>query len=300
MTRIVCVGISVYDFVMAVERLPREPIKHYALSRSEVVGGIAANAARAVARLEAEAGLVSRVGDDLPGRFVREALAAEGLNLEGLLSMREARTSLSAVIVDANGERLLVNDTDPRTLQGEEGLHPELFAAADAILADTRWRDGARVAMQAARRAGVPGILDFDRVPDHGAVEPLLALASHIVFGRQGLAELAGTDDVETGLAAAARRSTAWLAVTSSSEGAYWRDEGIVRRMPAFPIKAVDTLAAGDIFHGAFALALGEGKDETAALRFGNAAAAIKCTRFGGGDGAPRRAEVEALLREGG
>jgi sulfofructose kinase len=66
--------------------------------------------------------------------------------------------------------------------------------------------------------------------------------------------------------------------------------------MPAFPIQPVDTLAAGDVFHGAFALALAEGRAEIDAMRFAAAAAAIKCTRFGGISGAPGRAEVEALV----
>ena len=70
---------------------------------------------------------------------------------------------------------------------------------------------------------------------------------------------------------------------------------GALRRMPVFAVEAVDTLGAGDIFHGAFALALAEGRDEVAAMRFGAAAAALKCTRFGGIAGTPRRAEVEAL-----
>jgi sulfofructose kinase len=70
--------------------------------------------------------------------------------------------------------------------------------------------------------------------------------------------------------------------------------------MSAFPIRPIDTLAAGDVFHGAFALALAEGREETFAMRFAAAAAAIKCTRFGGIGGAPGRAEVEALLAAAG
>jgi sulfofructose kinase len=62
-------------------------------------------------------------------------------------------------------------------------------------------------------------------------------------------------------------------------------------------VSAIDTLAAGDVFHGAFTLAIGEGRDVTGAARFANAAAALKCTRFGGRLGAPSRAEVEALLQ---
>ena len=60
----------------------------------------------------------------------------------------------------------------------------------------------------------------------------------------------------------------------------------------------VDTLGAGDVWHGAFALALGEGHDEHEAIRFASAVAAIKCTRFGGRAGVPDRTETEAFLEE--
>ena len=72
-----------------------------------------------------------------------------------------------------------------------------------------------------------------------------------------------------------------------------------IREQPVFAIKAVDTLGAGDVFHGAFALALVERQTIAAALRFAAAAAGLKCTRFGGSTAAPRRAEVEALLGTG-
>ena len=75
-----------------------------------------------------------------------------------------------------------------------------------------------------------------------------------------------------------------------------WLEDGALRRLPVFAVEAVDTLGAGDSFHGGFALALAEGRDEVAAMRFGAAAAALKCTRFGGISGTPRRGEVEALL----
>ena len=62
----------------------------------------------------------------------------------------------------------------------------------------------------------------------------------------------------------------------------------------------VDTLAAGDVFHGAFALALLEGRGIEGAARFACAAASLKCTRFGGRLGCPSRAEVDALLASSG
>jgi sugar/nucleoside kinase (ribokinase family) len=64
-------------------------------------------------------------------------------------------------------------------------------------------------------------------------------------------------------------------------------------------VHTVDTLGAGDVFHGAFALAITEKQDIPAALRFASAAAALKCTRFGGAFAAPQRAEVEQLLSQG-
>jgi len=88
-----------------------------------------------------------------------------------------------------------------------------------------------------------------------------------------------------------------FLAVTDGPDGVYWLDGGEVRHMPAFKVEAVDTLGAGDTFHGAFAIALVETGDTVAALRFAAAAAALKCTRFGGMMGAPTRAEVDAFLK---
>jgi sulfofructose kinase len=69
-----------------------------------------------------------------------------------------------------------------------------------------------------------------------------------------------------------------------------------VNNIPAYPVTAVDTLGAGDVWHGAFALRLGEGADECDAMVFANAAAALKCTRFGGRSGAPGREETESLI----
>ena len=68
--------------------------------------------------------------------------------------------------------------------------------------------------------------------------------------------------------------------------------------MPGFPVHTVDTLGAGDMFHGGFTLAIAEGQSIEQAMRFAAAAAALKCTRFGGAFAAPKRDEVEGLLRQ--
>ncbi|HMJ43565.1 MAG TPA: PfkB family carbohydrate kinase, partial [Pseudolabrys sp.] len=91
---------------------------------------------------------------------------------------------------------------------------------------------------------------------------------------------------------------TGFVAITDGPNGIYWLDGGVVKNMPAFKVKVVDSLGAGDAFHGGFALALAEGRTLMDAMRFASATAALKCTKFGGTAGSPHRVDVEAFLRE--
>jgi ribokinase len=87
--------------------------------------------------------------------------------------------------------------------------------------------------------------------------------------------------------------------LTLGSRGAFVAGAEARRLVPGFKVKAVDTTAAGDVFNGALAVALGEGRPLLEAVRFANAAAAISVTRPGAQPSAPRRPEVERLLRRG-
>jgi sugar/nucleoside kinase (ribokinase family) len=87
------------------------------------------------------------------------------------------------------------------------------------------------------------------------------------------------------------------LAFTDGSDGVYWLENDEVRHMDAFKVKAIDTLGAGDVFHGAFTLRFAESGNLRDSMRFAGAAAAIKCTRFGGLMGAATRAEVDDFLK---
>jgi len=107
-----------------------------------------------------------------------------------------------------------------------------------------------------------------------------------------------GAKDISTGLKTLAKHYKGFLAVTNGPEGVYWLEDGDVRHMDAFNVEAIDTLGAGDTFHGAFTFRLVETGDVVEAMRFAAAAAAIKCTRFGGLMGAATRKEVDAFLQE--
>jgi sugar/nucleoside kinase (ribokinase family) len=126
----------------------------------------------------------------------------------------------------------------------------------------------------------------------------LLTIASHVVFSAEGLRATAGNDNLGRALVDVSKRTTAFLAVTDGRNDVLWLDAGELRQFPAFAVDVVDTLGAGDTFHGAFALMLAEGADVRAATRFAAAAAALKCTRYGGILAAPTRAEVAAFLGE--
>jgi sulfofructose kinase len=127
----------------------------------------------------------------------------------------------------------------------------------------------------------------------------LFRIASHVVFSSECLRATTGLDDLATALLRVADATPSFLAVTNGPQDVLWLEGGTLRRTPVFPVTAIDTLGAGDVFHGAFTLMLAEGREIAAALRFAAAAAGLKCARLGGSAGAPYRAEVEALLAGG-
>lgn len=286
------VGLAVLDQVFAVATLPTAAGKHFATARRSVVGGVAANAALAVARLGGRARLFGRVGDDAAGREARAALERAGVDCAGL-GVAPGATPVSAVFVDAAGERMIVNHKDAALFAAPPALDLDGCAAA---MADLRWPAASAAALRAARARAIPGVLDYDQAPEPQA-RALIALASHVIFGAQALAALTGVADPAAALAQAGAPD--FSAVTLGAGGALWRGpDGAVGHVPAFPVRAVDTLGAGDAFHGAAALALAEGADFPAALRFAAAVAALKIARPSGPDSLPTRAEVAALLGE--
>ena len=220
----------------------------------------------------------------------------DGVDCTLVRSFPDRRSSFSSVFVDAEGERQIVNYRDTSLSMDAAWLADALPSRFDAALADTRWPDGAAALMAAARKRGVPAVIDAE-APVHEAAAAL-DLASHVAFSAQGLRDFTALDDLGEGLAEAARRLKTFVCVTDGPAGVLWNDGAETGYVPAFRIEAVDTLGAGDIWHGAFALRLGEGAHPAEAIDFANAAAAIKCTRRNGRIGFPDRKETEAFMKE--
>jgi sulfofructose kinase len=294
MTKVWCLGIATLDYVYAVPALPQTATKHRATGLEVSGGGIAANASVAIARLGGASALFTRLGDDVTGDLIRKGLREEGVDMGLSQPIPGLRSPVSAVMVDKAGERMLVSYSDPTVPPLVDWLPDVLPSDVRAVLCDTRWEEGALELFKAARAAGVPAVLDGDRKPH---LPGTVAAATHVAFSEQGIVELTGIGDPVVALESLPVDGP-WLAVTCGAKGVWVRDQGVTSHVPGFKVDVVDTLGAGDVWHGAFALSLAEGRSELSAVRVANATAALKCTRFGGRKGAPTRAEVEAFLGE--
>ncbi len=298
--RILCAGIMVLDEVFRVADFPQADCKVEAKEFFVVNGGCAANAAVAIARLGGRAALAGPLGGpagaDENGDRVLAALAREHVDVSACQRVDGISTALSAIFIDARGDRTIVTYRDQRIAAVTPHDPQALTEAVDLVLADNRYPQFVRPICEAARNRNLPVVLDGDKAA--AVEEPLFRIATHVVFSSECLRATIGCGDLAEGLKSIARHSEAFLAVSNGPSDILYLDGGAIRRVPVFAVRAVDTLGAGDALHGGFALALAEGKNEAEALHFGAAVAGLKCTRIGGSAGSPKRAEVEALLEQ--
>jgi len=296
---VVCLGHAALDRVYTVDTIPAVATKVRATAFREVGGGMASNAACAIARLGGRVAFWGRAGDDAAGAAMAREFASYGVDAHAFRRLAGFRSSQSAIVVDARGERLIVTHLGDAP-DDASWLPLDEVRGAGAVLADVRWPAGAIALFDAARAAGVPSVLDAD-VADAGVIDALASRADHVVFSEHGLARWASLPADADTAARVDALARAWssmpagavaCAVTCGELGSWWLTRGGRFHVPAPAIEAVDTLGAGDVFHGAYALALAEGLDVGAAARFATIAAAIKCTRDGGRAGCPTRDEV--------
>jgi len=291
MTRVLVCGLVTADCLFELPAIPVRAEKYRADNAQIVCGGGGANAAVAIARLQGEAVLLGRVGDDLLGNFSVSQLQRAAVDVSQLQRVSGARTAFSSVIVDAHGERQVVN------YRGAGFNEGATLAAIDghyqSVLVDARWPRAALHALRYAQAQGVPAVVDAEAP----VLVDALSLATHIAFSRQGLHQYAGTDELAPALRQAAHQSAAWVCVTDGPNGVYLLEQDELLHVPAFTVQAVDTLGAGDVWHGAFTLQLARGVAETQAVVFANAVAALKCMQRGGGFVSPQLHVVEQFIK---
>ncbi len=292
--RIICLGVATLDQIFRVDHIPVAPAKFRATEFIVTGGGMAANAAVAVQRLGGEAQYWGRVGDDDVGDQIVRLLEREQVDVSHVHRLPGARSKTAAILVDARGERLVCSAPSQGYPADTTWLPLHEIQRADAVLADSRWKPGAIALFDAASAANIPSVFDADA----GDAEEVLTIsrrATHSVFSEPMLISL-GWGPPRIALPRAFAGQNHLCGVTLGERGVMWFDGTAVRHLPARATVAIDTLAAGDTWHGAFALALAERQSLHQALHFATAAASIKCSRFGGRVGIPKRAETDALI----
>ena len=298
--RILCIGMPVRDLTFRVRGVPARGSKENATHFDEICGGNALNAAIGIVRLGGRASVCGPMGDtrETSSRYIFDRLAHEGIDTKHIVHMPGLVTPISTIMIDPSGERTIVTFRDPELWKVRLPRTEMLLEDCAAILTESRCAEFCTDLCAEARRRGIPVIVDVDRAMS--LREGLLTASSHLVFSSEPLQETADVTDDGTALKKIAKLTPSFLAGTRGPKGTIWLDEqGNLQETPAFPVHTVDTLGAGDVFHGAFTLALAEGVAVPAAIRFAAAAAGLKCTRLGGSAAAPDRTAVETLLGAG-
>lgn len=284
--------------VMRVGRFPDAGTKVQASDFLVTIGGQAGNAAVAVARLGGRttfAGPLGDENDEFAGRICAD-LSRERIDCGEVIRVPGAVSSVSLILIDATGERMIATRRDTGLSDVVPFNPARIVAAVDAVLLDNRYPNFVTPICQVAKTRGIPRVLDLDRAADPD--DPLLNACSHVIASAEALRGSTGLADLPAALKKLGQSYKGFLAFTDGADGVYWLDGGEVRHLEAFKVDAVDTLGAGDVFHGAFTFRLVETGDLIDSMRFGAAAAAIKCTRFGGLMGAATRAEVDEFLKK--
>ncbi len=266
-------------------------------------GGKGANQAVAAARLGAEVRMVGRVGEDAFGPMLLRGLESYGVDVSRVAADPDGPSGTAIILLDADGENRIVavyganmrcDDAQVRetqsALDGADCLLLQLEVPLEVSLAAAR----------VARQKGVPVVLD--PAPASPLPDEAYALVNVLTPNQTEAAALVGhpVDDISQGRSAAVElsgRGVETAIVKLGERGAVYVSGDSSDHVPAFDVEAVDTVAAGDAFGGALGVALAEGRDLAAAIRFAAAAGAVAVTRPGAQTAMPSLDEVESLLR---
>ena len=299
MKKIVVLGSTNTDMVIAGKKIPVPGETVCGGSFLMNPGGKGANQAVAVARLSAKKGaciFIAKVGDDLFGRETATRLRRDGI-LPRLVVDRKEASGTALILVDSKGQNVISvalgangtlspKDVTPfrKDIEGAAALVMQL----ETPLKTVEW------AAKVAHDAGVPVILN--PAPAQKLPKSLYPLVDWITPNETEAELLTGVKVVDAASAAKAtavlkKRGVGHVVITMGSKGAYCGDCGKV--YPCRKVKAVDCVAAGDTFNGAFAVALAEGRTCADAIAFAQKASAISVTRPGAQSSIPFRKEIK-------
>jgi ribokinase len=287
--RVIVVGSVNIDLVVVTDRLPKpgETVTDGRFARHH--GGKGGNQAVAAARLGGRVAFIGAVGDDPFGIEARDALAAEGIDIGGLLTLPGESTGVALILVDAAGENLIsvAGGANAAITRGqvEAALAASAVTERDVLLVGHEIPTGvAAAALAAGRAAGATTILN--PAPAAGLGPETLDLAD-VITPNEGELEV---------ILAASRPSHATMLVSLGAAGARLETGAATVLIPAPAVDAVETVGAGDTLNGALAVGLADNLDLEYAARRAVVAASLAVRRAGAREGMPTLAELRAFV----
>lgn len=299
MKKIFVLGSTNTDMVIADRKLPApgETISGGRFMMNP--GGKGANQAVAVARLAAKRGacvFVAKVGDDLFGRDAAARFRAEGIDAR-LVVDRKNPSGTALILVDAKGQNVISVALGANGTLSPADVKPRLKDLKDAAALLMQLETPIPTVLAAAKAAKAAGVMVvLNPAPAAKLPKELYPLIDWITPNETEAELLTGVKvkdakSAQLAVDALKRKGVKNVAITMGAKGVYC---GNCRRLyPAKKVKAVDCVAAGDTFNGAFVVALAEGKSCRDAIAFAQKASAISVTRPGAQSSVPRRREVK-------
>ncbi|MGI6340250.1 MAG: ribokinase [Bacteroidales bacterium] len=299
MRKIIVIGSSNTDMVVKCKKLPTpgETILGGAFLMNP--GGKGANQAVAAARLNGIVTFVTKTGNDHFGEQSKLLFEKEGIDTRFLIRDQKNPSGVALIAVDENGENTIVVASGSNATLSAYDIDEEVYVAdkEDVYLMQLEIPVGT-VEYVAQKVSDKGNRVILNPAPARLLSQELLD-SVYVLTPNEIEAEILTGIKVEN--ASSAERSAMKLLdkgvknviITMGAAGAYLCTPEISKMIPVVPVKAVDTTAAGDVFNGALAVALAEGKDLEEAVGFANKAASISVTRLGAQASAPYRNELD-------
>jgi sugar/nucleoside kinase (ribokinase family) len=291
-------GLNSIDLVGVVAEFPASNTKQRLQRFARLPGGQIATAIAVCGRLGWRARYVGSFGEDELGAIGKASLEAEGVDISAARTVAGATNQFALVLVDArSGERTVLWDRHPLLSMRPEDVPLAAVTSGRLLIVDCHETPAATEAARAARAAGIPTIVDVERV--RPGIVDLLQYIDAIIAAEEFPSALTGYEQTGKALEALASEFRAPLVcVTLGERGSLARSSGREIRTSGFRVDCIDSTGAGDAFRGGFAagcLDAPEGELEDA-LRYANAVAALNCRALGARGGMPTAGEVARLL----
>ena len=298
MNKIVGIGAAVCDTLMVTDGFPPEDTKMRAESTVQSGGGPCATGLVAAAKLGEPAGFLGDLTDDAAGAFLMADFKRFGVDTSLIQVKPGCRSFTSFIILNKQAAtRTCIFDRGSLSGTVLSEAQKQAIRDADILMVDGNDLDCAVEAAKIARESGTKVLYDAGGL--YKGIEALLPYADYLIPSEEFSLRHTGCATAEEAAKVLFDRySPAAVVITQGKKGGILYDGKKTVSYPSFPVDAVDSNGAGDVFHGAFAAALCKGYDLAECCRFSSAVSALKCTRVGARDGAPTFEQVQEFLRD--